>query len=87
MEHCAAKQIPMVFVKYAYNESKQAFVRLKDRNAVLSFGQCAKRAQILATLKQTKWVLSGPNGAAVRLGLTPSTLQFRMRKLGIARPI
>src|ERR1700678_3173342 len=46
-----------------------------------------KRAQILATLKQTKWVLSGPNGAAIRLGLNRSTLQFRMKKLGIARPI
>jgi TniQ len=37
MGHCVAKQIPMVFVKYAYNKSKQAFVRLKDRNAALSF--------------------------------------------------
>ncbi|HST10066.1 MAG TPA: sigma 54-interacting transcriptional regulator [Terriglobales bacterium] len=46
-----------------------------------------ERAQILATLKQTKWVLSGPNGAAIRLGLNRSTLQFRMKKLGIARPI
>jgi formate hydrogenlyase transcriptional activator len=46
-----------------------------------------ERAQILATLKHTKWVLSGPNGAAIRLGLNRSTLQFRMKKLGIARPI
>jgi formate hydrogenlyase transcriptional activator len=46
-----------------------------------------ERAQILATLKQTKWVISGPNGAAIRLGLNRSTLQFRMKKLGIARPI
>jgi formate hydrogenlyase transcriptional activator len=44
------------------------------------------RAHILATLKETKWVLSGPNGAAARLGLNRSTLQFRMRKLGIVRP-
>ena len=46
-----------------------------------------ERAQIMATLKHTKWVLSGPNGAAIRLGLNRSTLQFRMKKLGIARPI
>jgi formate hydrogenlyase transcriptional activator len=46
-----------------------------------------ERAQILATLKATKWVLSGPSGAAIRLGLNRSTLQFRMKKLGIARPI
>jgi len=37
-------------------------------------------------LEETGWVLGGPNGTAVRLGLKRSTLQFRMRKLGIARP-
>jgi formate hydrogenlyase transcriptional activator len=46
----------------------------------------AERAHILATVKETKWVLSGPKGAATRLGLNRSTLQFRMKKLGIARP-
>jgi formate hydrogenlyase transcriptional activator len=45
-----------------------------------------ERAQILATLKETRWVLSGPFGAAIRLGLNRSTLQFRMKKLGIVRP-
>ena len=44
------------------------------------------RALILATLKETKWVLAGPKGAAVRLGLHRSTLAFRMKKLGIVRP-
>ena len=46
----------------------------------------AERKHILAVLEETKWVLGGPHGAAVRLGLKRSTLQFRMRKLGIARP-
>ena len=46
----------------------------------------ADRALILATLKETKWVLAGPKGAAVRLGLNRSTLAFRMKKLGIVRP-
>ena len=46
----------------------------------------AARAHILATMKETNWVLSGPQGAATRLGLNRSTLQFRMKKLGIARP-
>ena len=44
------------------------------------------RALILATLQETKWVLAGPKGAAVRLGLNRSTLAFRMKKLGIVRP-
>jgi len=46
----------------------------------------AERAHILATVKETKWVLSGSRGAATRLGMNRSTLQFRMKKLGIARP-
>ena len=44
-----------------------------------------ERAHILATLKETGWILSGPRGAASRLGLNRSTLQFRMKKLGIDR--
>ena len=44
------------------------------------------RALILATLKETQWVLAGPKGAAVRLGMNRSTLAFRMKKLGIVRP-
>ncbi len=46
----------------------------------------AERQHILATLKETKGVLSGPRGAATRLGMNRSTLQFRMKKLGILRP-
>jgi formate hydrogenlyase transcriptional activator len=46
----------------------------------------AERAHIFGTLKETKWVLGGPNGAAARLGINRSTLQFRMKKLGIVRP-
>jgi formate hydrogenlyase transcriptional activator len=46
----------------------------------------AERAHILATLAETGWVLSGRRGAATRLGMNRSTLQFRMKKLGIARP-
>jgi hypothetical protein len=37
MRHCAAKHIPMVVVKYQCEKVKQAFVRIRDRNAVLSF--------------------------------------------------
>jgi formate hydrogenlyase transcriptional activator len=44
------------------------------------------RRHILAALQASGWVLSGPGGAAARLGLKRSTLQFRMRKLGIERP-
>jgi formate hydrogenlyase transcriptional activator len=46
----------------------------------------AEREHILSTLKETKWVISGPRGAAARLEMNRSTLQFRMKKLGIVRP-
>jgi formate hydrogenlyase transcriptional activator len=46
----------------------------------------AERAHILNTLRETRWVVGGPNGAALRLGMNRSTLQFRMKKLGIVRP-
>jgi formate hydrogenlyase transcriptional activator len=45
-----------------------------------------EREHIRAVLKETRWVLSGPRGAATRLGLNRSTLYFRMKKLGIVRP-
>src|ERR1700723_1044737 len=43
------------------------------------------REHILRTLQQTRGVIMGPNGAAVRLGIKRTTLYTRMRKLGIAR--
>ncbi len=45
-----------------------------------------EREHIRAILKQTRWTLSGANGAAARLGMNRSTLYFRMKKLGIVRP-
>jgi formate hydrogenlyase transcriptional activator len=45
-----------------------------------------ERDHILRTLKETRWILAGPNGAAARLGMKRTTLQSRMQKLGIQRP-
>jgi formate hydrogenlyase transcriptional activator len=44
-----------------------------------------ERQQILKALKQSHWVVAGPNGAAAHLGMKRSTLQQRIRKLGIPR--
>ena len=44
-----------------------------------------ERQQISAALEASRWVIAGPNGAAVRLGMKRSTLQLRIHKLGIAR--
>jgi formate hydrogenlyase transcriptional activator len=43
-----------------------------------------ERQQILQALKQSNWVVAGPHGAAARLGMNRSTLQVRIRKLGIS---
>ena len=45
-----------------------------------------QREAIVRALQTAKWKVSGPNGAAETLGLSRTTLQFRMRKLGIERP-
>jgi predicted ATPase/transcriptional regulator with GAF, ATPase, and Fis domain len=45
-----------------------------------------ERSRILEVLEQTKWRVSGPKGAALRLGLKPTTLESRMKRLGIKRP-
>src|SRR5215813_8872572 len=45
-----------------------------------------EREHILRALTESNWVVGGPNGAASRLGLNRTTLNHRMRKLGITRP-
>ncbi|PYT72668.1 MAG: Fis family transcriptional regulator [Acidobacteria bacterium] len=47
----------------------------------------AERQHILRALKHTQWRIAGPKGAATLLGMKRTTLQARMRKLGIRRPI
>jgi len=46
----------------------------------------AEREHIISILKETNWVVAGPQGAAARLGMKRSTLQFQMKRLGIVRP-
>ena len=45
-----------------------------------------EKAHILAVLTHTTWRVSGEKGAAKILGLNPTTLEARMKKLGIFRP-
>ena len=46
----------------------------------------AERDHILRTCEACGWHIKGPGAAAERLGLNPSTLYFRMKRLGIKRP-
>jgi PAS domain S-box-containing protein len=45
--------------------------------------EALERAYILQVLERTRWRIEGPRGAAVILGLHPSTLRSRLAKLGI----
>jgi transcriptional regulator with GAF, ATPase, and Fis domain len=44
-----------------------------------------QRDQILRVLRHTAWRIRGKDGAAAILGLKPTTLESRMKRLGIAR--
>jgi len=44
-----------------------------------------ERKHILSVLEKTRWRLAGEGGAAEQLGLKRTTLQARMKKLGIKR--
>ncbi len=49
------------------------------------FEDAAERGRILRALQESHGKVAGPNGAAARLGLPRTTLQSRMKKLGIRR--
>jgi transcriptional regulator with PAS, ATPase and Fis domain len=48
--------------------------------------QSIERSRILRVLEESGWRVKGPGFAADLLGLSPSTLRSRMKRLGIARP-
>jgi formate hydrogenlyase transcriptional activator len=55
-----------------------------DGNGSVTLREIEKN-HILSALRQSNWVVGGPDGAAARLGLKRTTLLYRMEKLGIAR--
>jgi len=52
-------------------------------NSKLSTHEDAERDHILRALRESNWILGGPDGAAVRLGMKRTTLAYRIRKLKI----
>jgi len=61
-----------------------------EQRAAVSLGATtlrdSERTLILGTLETVGWIIGGPKGAAVKLGLKRTTLIHKMQKLGIARP-
>ncbi|WHZ16076.1 MAG: Formate hydrogenlyase transcriptional activator [Nitrospira sp.] len=60
---------------------------LGDKSSPTPTLDAAEREHILQVLKATRWVLGGPSGAAARLGMKRTTLQSKMQRLGITRPV
>jgi formate hydrogenlyase transcriptional activator len=67
------------------SELKQSSKTSNHRNGSSTL-ESVERDHILRVLNEAKWVIGGPKGAAAQLGLNRTTLNHRMRKLGISRP-
>jgi formate hydrogenlyase transcriptional activator len=73
------------FPKVSHSEERALAPNSATNGALHHLLEDTERQQILQTLKQCNWVVAGANGAAARLGMNRSTLQVRIRKLGISR--
>jgi formate hydrogenlyase transcriptional activator len=72
---------------YAYLNPGAPSLPAVPSSAPIATLEDAERQHILRALRQTKWRISGPRGAATMLGMKRTTLQARIRKLGIKRPV
>jgi PAS domain S-box-containing protein len=73
---------PVLFVPLAELEIQEAQNGQDWENPTL---QAAEREHILRVLREAQGQIGGPNGAAARLGLKRTTLNSKIKKLGIER--
>jgi formate hydrogenlyase transcriptional activator len=81
---------PAALAAAAGEDSSSSFHVLRSAasaNSSISTLEEAERQHILRALRQTEWRIAGPKGAAALLDMKRTTLQARMRKLGIRRPV
>jgi formate hydrogenlyase transcriptional activator len=72
----------VLYVPLAELETKAATATIELERSTL---QAAEREPILRVLRETKGQVGGPDGAAARLGLIRTTLNSKIKKLGILR--
>jgi transcriptional regulator with GAF, ATPase, and Fis domain len=72
------------FPKTSHPEERPVAAKSETNGALHNVLKETERQQILQALKRSNWVVAGPHGAAARLGMNRSTLQVRIRKLGIS---
>ena len=77
-------QVPWTDVKAQVRPSNNGF-HSHARKTIRTVLNDVEREEILKALNESNWVVAGPRGAAARLGMKRSTLQLRMRNLGISR--
>lgn len=58
-------------------------VTVQAPSSKLSTLQEAEREHVLRAIRESNWIIGGPNGAAARLGMKRTTLAYRIRKLKI----
>jgi len=86
-------------VRELRNAIERAMIVSRDRSLVISLPECRlasggqpcsleeiERRHIVSVLERVHWRISGSGGAAEILGLRPTTLHSRLKKLGISRP-
>jgi formate hydrogenlyase transcriptional activator len=74
-------------VPFAELTSGNAAPHTTDTSAPLATLEDAERDHIRHALNETNWRIGGPAGAAARLGMKRTTLQSKIAKLGIERPV
>ena len=73
-------------VPLAELKSQASTAPLEARTPAAKTLESAQRECILRALHDARWVIAGPSGAAATLGVKRTSLQYKMRKLGIRRP-
>jgi formate hydrogenlyase transcriptional activator len=64
---------PLPELKQAVPASRSKLITLEE----------AEREHVVRAIRESNWVIGGPNGAAARLGMKRTTLAYRIRKLNI----
>jgi len=72
------------FPRTGHPEERAVAAKPETNGALHNVLEETERQQILQALKHCNWVVAGPRGAAARLGMNRSTLQLRIRKLGLS---
>ncbi|WMI64896.1 sigma 54-interacting transcriptional regulator [Aestuariibaculum sp. YM273] len=69
------------------NEETKATKTIQDKIYTAEELSALEKSNILKALKQTRWKISGENGAASLLKIPPTTLASKIKAFGIERPV